>query len=97
MFHDTLPGSSIHLAVEDYDRKFAKIHETARDLFDEAVKALGSSSAQESTQYINTLPSHARREVVHTEDSGPQVVDLGTHAISGEAEDFAPDIGVTSM
>lgn len=94
MFHDTLPGSSIHLAVEDYDRKFAKIHETARELFEDATKALESKESEVS--YLNTLPSHARREVISSEDGTPRVVDLAAHTLSGRAEDHSPAEGVTS-
>jgi alpha-mannosidase len=94
MFHDTLPGSSIHLAVEDYDRKFAKIHEIARDLFEEATKVLESNSGGAS--YFNTLPSHARREVVSSENGDPYVVELDNHTLCGEAESFSPTEGVTS-
>jgi len=99
MFHDTLPGSSIHLAVEDYDRKFAEIHRTAIDLFDEAVKALGGGQS-DVKGVINTLPSHPRREVVSLPDHYPRVATFHDgHTLYGETEKYEPgeSEGVTGM
>jgi len=98
MFHDTLPGSSIHLAVEDYDRKFAEIHKAAIDLFDEAVKALGGGQS-DVKGVINTLPSHPRREVVSLPDHYPRVATFDGHTLYGETEEYEPgeSEGVTGM
>ena len=66
MFHDTLPGSSIRLAVLDYDKEFAKILQTAREMKDSAVRALQSRSAngRAQTAVLNTLPGVERHEMV---------------------------------
>lgn len=88
MFHDTLPGSSIHIAVDDYDRKFALIHKTAKELFDEATRALSGNSGSKSV--INTLPSHPRKEVVSLENGETGVVDIGIHTLCGKAEKYEP-------
>lgn len=88
MFHDTLPGSSIHLAVEDYDRKFAVIHKTARDLFEEGVKALKGDSGPRMV--INTLPSHVRREVAILGDGELGVVEIDAHSLCGEVQNYEP-------
>jgi hypothetical protein len=88
MFHDTLPGSSIHLAVEDYDRKFAAIHETAKNLFHEGIKALEGESGSKSV--INTLPSHARKEVVSFEDGKMGVAEFDAHTVCGKVERSEP-------
>lgn len=98
MFHDTLPGSSIHLAVEDYDRKFAEIHKTAIDLFDEALKALGGDKSN-TKGVINTLPSHPRREIVSLPDQYPRVATFDGHTLYGETEKYEPgeSEGVTGM
>jgi alpha-mannosidase len=97
MFHDTLPGSSIHIAVEDYDRKFAAIHKTAKELFDEATRALGGSS--DSKSVINTLPSHPRKEVVSLGNGEVGVAEVNAHTICGKAEKYEPSEseGVTGM
>lgn len=95
MFHDTLPGSSIHLAVEDYDRKFAEIHQTAKDLFHEAIKALSTDgSSSRGLTIFNTLPSHARREIVCTDMDGPCVVTVGADSLCGEVQALQPQEGV---
>ena len=88
MFHDTLPGSSIHIAVDDYDRKFAAIHKTAKELFDEATRALSGDS--DSMSVINTLPSHPRKEVVSLENGEMGVIDIGIHTLCGQAEKYEP-------
>ena len=88
MFHDTLPGSSIHIAVEDYDRKFAAIHKTAKDLFDEATRALGGSS--DSGSVINTLPSHPRREVVSLGNGEVGVAEVDAHTLCGRSKKYEP-------
>lgn len=90
MFHDTLPGSSIHLAVEDYDRKFAAIHKTAIELFDEAINALGEERSSKSSLVINTLPSQHRKEVVSLGDGKLGVADIDAHALCGKAEKYDP-------
>jgi len=97
MFHDTLPGSSIHIAVEDYDRKFAAIHKTAKELFDEAAKALGGSA--DSNSVINTLPSHPRKEVVSLGSGEVGVAETDAHTLCGKAERYEPSEskGVTGM
>ena len=63
MFHDTLPGSSIRLAVEDYEAAFRQILETGSEIRDSALKALQSRSKDMRTDaVINTLPGVARSE-----------------------------------
>lgn len=98
MFHDTLPGSSIHLAVEDYDRKFAEIHQTAKDLFYEAIEALRDDRKTSSSvvSYINTLPSLPRREVVCREDGRWSVASVDLASMCGTTQDLHPNEGVTS-
>ena len=88
MFHDTLPGSSIHIAVDDYDRKFAAIHKTAKELFDEATRALSGKSGSKSV--INTLPSHPRKEVVSLENGEIGVAEIDIHTLCGKAERYEP-------
>jgi alpha-mannosidase len=97
MFHDTLPGSSIHIAVEDYDRKFAAIHKTATELFDEALRALRGDS--DSKSVINTLPSHPRKEVVSLGDGKLGVAEVDAHTLCGRAARYEPSEseGVTGM
>ena len=97
MFHDTLPGSSIHIAVDDYDRKFAAIHKTAKELVNEAAKALGGSADFKSV--INTLPSHPRKEVVSLGNGGMGVAEVDAHTLCGTAERYEPSEseGVTGM
>jgi alpha-mannosidase len=90
MFHDTLPGSSIHLAVEDYDRKFAAIHKTAKELFHDAAKAMIELTRSGSTSVINTLPSHPRKEVVSLGDSRLGVAKVDIHELCAEAESYEP-------
>lgn len=96
MFHDTLPGSSIHLAVEDYDRKFAEIHQTAKDLFHEAIEALHDDRKRlfSEVSYINTLPSLPRREVVCS--GGWCVASVDMASLCGTTQDLQPNEGVTS-
>lgn len=66
MFHDTLPGSSVRIAVEDYDKEFAKILQTGQEMKDSALRALQSHSTRTSTEttVLNTLPGIARHEMV---------------------------------
>jgi alpha-mannosidase len=99
MFHDTLPGSSIHLAVEDYDRKFAAIHKLATNLFDEAVNALDGGSDSGSKGVVNTLPSHPRREIVSLPNQHPLVASFDGHTLFGQAEKYEPveSEGVTGV
>lgn len=95
MFHDTLPGSSIHIAVEDYDRKFAAIHKAAKELFDEARKALGGEP--KTRLVINTLPSHARKEVISLGDGKFGVAELDPHMLTGNVESYElPESGSVS-
>lgn len=97
MFHDTLPGSSIHIAVEDYDRKFAEIHKIAKDLFHEAVEHLSKKDSTELSSGLtvfNTLPSQARQEVVSTEKDGPCVVSVDVGSMCGEVQALQPQEGV---
>jgi hypothetical protein len=97
MFHDTLPGSSIHIAVEDYDRKFAAIHKTAKALFDEASRALTGNS--DSKSVINTLPSHPQEEAVSLGGGEVGVAEIDAHTLCGKAERYEPSgsEGVTGM
>ena len=88
MFHDTLPGSSIHIAVEDYDRKFAAMHKTAKELFDEATRALSGNSNNKLV--INTLPSHPRKEVVSLGNGEIGVAEIDIHTLCGKAERYEP-------
>lgn len=67
MFHDTLPGSSIRLAVEDYDRKFAFIRHEAKAVLDEASRSL--TNGTEGEHFVSFLPSITRHEVV-TDEAG---------------------------
>lgn len=97
MFHDTLPGSSIHLAVEDYDRKFAAIHKTAEELFEEGLKALAGGAT--STSVLNTLPSHPRKEIVMIGDGELRVAEMDAHTLVSKAEqhELSESEGVTGM
>ena len=88
MFHDTLPGSSIHIAVDDYDRKFTAIHQTAKELFDKATRALSGNS--DSKSVINTLPSHPRKEVISLGNGEIGVAEMGIHTLCGQAEKYEP-------
>lgn len=65
MFHDTLPGSSIRLAVEDYDKAFAELLSNGKELLNAAVKAL-SSRLRDTSDFtvLNMLPGVSRRELV---------------------------------
>ena len=68
MFHDTLPGSSIRLAVEDYEQAFKEIHATGNEIRDSALKALQAKSKSLNTgRIINTLPGVARSECIEIE------------------------------
>ena len=65
MFHDTLPGSSIRLAVEDYDKAFAGVLAAGKDMLKSAIRALGSRLRDTSdTTILNTLPGIPRCEFV---------------------------------
>jgi alpha-mannosidase len=97
MFHDTLPGSSIHLAVEDYDRKFTQIHKEAKDLFHEAIKALrGDKTSSQEATFINTLPSLSRREIVPIGEDGWCVASVDARSMCSETQALQPDEGVNS-
>ena len=98
MFHDTLPGSSIRLAVDDYDLKFAKIKETGQELVDNALRALESDSGKHQPCVLNTLPGLARKEIVTPPGGGMLVAEASAGAICGTAKSYSPptDAGVKS-
>lgn len=98
MFHDTLPGSSIHLAVEDYDKKFAWIKENGQELLNDALHALSTRTSSEAApMYLNTLPSYPRREVVALPDGSHEVVDLEEGFVTATSAKFLlADSGVSS-
>ena len=97
MFHDTLPGSSIRLAVEDYDKEFAKILQTAREMKDSAVRALQSRSGNGPSQnaVLNTLPGFERREMVHTGGGEYKLVTAKVGELQGRVTRLDPNQAVS--
>ncbi|ORX40242.1 alpha-mannosidase [Kockovaella imperatae] len=83
MFHDTLPGSSIRLAVEDYDREFAKIQMAATEMKDSAIRALQSRTTGSTKAVINTLPGLSRSEVVEISGGDYKVITAGVGDLHG--------------
>ena len=96
MFHDTIPGSSIRLAVEDYDREFAKILATAQELKDSALRALQSRSGNAGPAVLNTLPGVARHEVVEVTGGQYQLVKAKAGDLHGQVASVDASSGVTS-
>lgn len=95
MFHDTLPGSSIRLAVEDYDATFRKIREIGLELFNSAQVALEGSQKSEEPVVLNTLCGFPRREVVPLLNGELRVADVSPHQLCGKLGQYKPTRGVT--
>ena len=97
MFHDTIPGSSIRLAVEDYDREFAKILETGHEMKASAIKAMQSRVHHDNGQdfVLNTLPGIARREAVHIRGDNYKVFGAGVGELQAEMMPVHPEQAVT--
>lgn len=95
MFHDTLPGSSIRLAVEDYDAAFRKIRETGKKLLEDAGTALqDSDNATKQMAIVNTLPGYARREVIALPDGELRVVEVDSGELCGKVSALTPKTAV---
>lgn len=95
MFHDTLPGSSIRLAVEDYDASFKRILETGHELFKSALVALEGSDDSHETVVLNTLHGVSRREVVPISSGEMKVAEVSNTQLCGTINEFKPENGVT--
>lgn len=95
MFHDTLSGSSIRLAVKDYDATFRKIQETGNELLRSTILALESPLKSEGAVVLNTMVGIPRRQVIRLPSGDLGIAETSGSHLSGSIEYLAPASGVT--
>ncbi|ORY26759.1 glycoside hydrolase family 38 protein [Naematelia encephala] len=106
-FHDTLPGSSIELCVEDSDARYEEIARRAHALRDETLQALCSNIGQrvaQATLFQQVIPvNHAhwidRKEVINIGDQQALVTIPRGSLIGRVDSDVAAlgDVGAVSI